>query len=121
MATLMRLDGLLQVFTGYPTDNTTNPNQYVAAVGGFGSSIHIGPSITLRVMASDTINMRVSSWFNQGGNPASRLQLPVANLVSALSAGLTPVAALGPEGAVVLSTTTLLQPDAQNFINTLPR
>jgi RHS repeat-associated protein len=102
--------------TGYPTDNTTNPNAYVAAVGGSTSAVHIGPSITLRVMAQDTIYMRVSSWYNQGSHPASYLPLPVGNLVSALSTGLTGAAA-ATEGAVVLSTSGLLQPDATNFIN----
>jgi len=106
--------------SGYPTDNTTNPNNYVASVGGAGatSSIHIGPSITLRVMSQDTLDFKVSSWYNQGSNPASKLPLPVANLVSALSAGLTAASAAGPEGVITtLPTTTLLQPDAQNFIN----
>jgi RHS repeat-associated protein len=102
--------------SGYPTDNSTNPNQYVAAVGGASSSVHIGPSITLRVMAQDTLSIRVSSWYNQGAHPASYFPLPVSNLVAALSSSLQAASYAGPEGAVVLPVTSLLQPDAQNFI-----
>ena len=102
--------------SGYPTDNSTNPNAYVAAVGGAIGGAHIGPSITLRVMAQDTLKIRVSSWYNQGTNPTSYLALPAANLASALSTGLTN-AATASEGAIVLPVTALLQPDALNFID----
>ena len=107
----------ISTISGYPTDNTTNPNQYVAAVGGASSSVHIGPNITLRIMAQDTMAIRVSSWYNQGANQASKLPLPVNNLVSALSAGLQVASAAGPEGSVILPVTSLLQPDAQAFID----
>lgn len=105
--------------SGYPPDNTTNPNAYVAAVGGLHSAVHIGPSITLKVMAQDTLFIRGSSWYNQGSNPASYLPLPVGNLMSALSTGLTG-AATAAEGSVVLGASGLLQPDATNFINSQP-
>lgn len=101
--------------SGYPTDNTTNPNQYVAAVGGNVGTTKIGPSITLRVMAKDTLVGTASSWYSQGSNPASYLPLPAANLVSALTAGLTGVATA--EGATVIPVTGLLQPDAAEFIS----
>ena len=102
--------------SGYPTDNSTNPNAYVAAVGGAIGGAHIGPSITLRVMAQDTLSIRASSWYNQGTHPTSYLALPAANLASALSTGLTN-AATASEGAIVLPVAALLQPDALNFIN----
>lgn len=100
---------------GYPTDGTTSPNTSVAAVGGLIGKTHIGPSITLKVMAADTLSIRTSSWYNQGTNPASKLPLPVADLISALSSGLTGAAA-ATEGPVTLSASGLLQPDASNFI-----
>jgi RHS repeat-associated protein len=101
--------------SGYPTDNTTNPNQYVAAVGGNVGTTKIGPSITLRVMAKDTLVGTASSWYSQGSNPASYLPLPAANLASALTAGLTGFA--GSEGGGVIPVTGLLQPDAAQFIS----
>jgi RHS repeat-associated protein len=107
----------ISTISGYPTDNTTSPNQYVSGVGGASSSLHLGPSITLRVMAQDTLSIRVSSWYNQAGHPASYLPIPVSNLVSALSAGLQAVSYAGPEGTAVLPVTGLLQPDAQAFID----
>ena len=102
--------------SGYPTDNTTSPNQYVAAVGG-ASYPKIGPAITLKVMAQDTLSLRVSSWYTQGSNPVySYLPMPAAGLASALSAGLNG-AARAAEGGAVIPVAGLLQPDALNFLN----
>jgi len=110
----------ISTITGYPTDTSTKPNQYVAAVGGLASAIHIGPSITLRVMAQDQISIRVSSWYNQGGHPASYLPLPAASLVAALTAGLTGVATATESGLSVIPTSGLFLPDATNFITSEP-
>lgn len=101
--------------SGYPSDGSTSPNSYVAAVGGTSGGTHIGPSITLKVMSKDTLTFTVSSWYNQGTNPASYLSLPAATLASALSTGLTG-AASATEGSVVIPVTGLLQPDAANFL-----
>jgi len=103
---------------GYPTDNTTSPNNYVAAVGGSSSSVKVGPAITLRVMAGDQLNLKVSSWYS-GTQPTSYLPLPVGNLVSALSAGLQGVYA-AEGGSAVLPVAGLLTPDATDFISSEP-
>jgi RHS repeat-associated protein len=104
----------ISLISGYPTDNTTSPNQYVAALGG-ASYPKIGPAITLKVMAQDTLSLRVSSWYKQGSS-YSYLPLPAANLASALSVALTG-AARAVEGGAVIPVSGLLQPDALNFIN----
>ncbi len=49
----------------YPSDNTTNPNSFVAKAQSDGN--RIGPSLTLRVMAGDTIRMAVSAAYNSTG------------------------------------------------------
>lgn len=101
--------------SGYPSDNTTSPNQYVAAVGGLQGTSKIGPSITLRVMARDTITMSVSDWYNTGGNTTSYLPLTAANLASALSSSLQGLAQ-EREGSFIVPVAGLLSPDAINFI-----
>src|SRR5690606_4750626 len=49
----------ISTISGYPTDNYTTPNAYVAKTNGSGNKI--GPSIILKVMAGDQFNIRVSS------------------------------------------------------------
>src|SRR5205085_4173858 len=57
------LRAAIQDINGYPTDdNYTDPNNYVAKV--IANQKKIGPGITLKVMAGDKINIRVSSWYN---------------------------------------------------------
>jgi RHS repeat-associated protein len=104
----------------YPTDNTTNPNQYVAGLGGLSSTVKIGPSITLRVMARDSIYAKVSSWYDQTSQTVSYNPLPVANLVAALSTSLTGVAATLDGVGTSIPSSGLLQPDASNFLTKEP-
>ena len=82
----------ISTIAGYPTDNTTSPNNEVAEVSGSGQKI--GPSITLKVMAGDHFNIKVSSWYRTNGatpgTPVSSLTDLVAGLINGLS---------GPAGA----------------------
>ena len=72
---------------GYPTDNYTNPNAYVAKTNGSGNKI--GPSIILKVMAGDQFNIRVSSWYKKNGsNPGSPNSI-ATDLVTSLINSLT--------------------------------
>lgn len=50
------------ITNGYPTDNTTNPNAYVAKISASGQKI--GPSLVLRVMAGDTIQIGATAAYN---------------------------------------------------------
>ena len=76
--------------TGYPTDNTTNPNQYVAKLNGTGNKI--GPSLVLRVMAGDTIQVGVKGYYSDpnalvnDNTPAQMAQALVQALGSIASA-----------------------------------
>ena len=54
--------------SGYPTDNTTVPNDSVARVNGSGQKA--GPSLLLKVMSGDTISMAVKSFYKTGTNSA---------------------------------------------------
>jgi len=48
----------------YPTDNTTNPNAYVAKTNASSGGQKIGPSLVLRVMAGDTIQINATGVYN---------------------------------------------------------
>ena len=47
---------------GYPTDATTNPNDYVAKLNATNGQ-KVGPSLVLRVMAGDTIQLGVKAFY----------------------------------------------------------
>lgn len=55
---------------GYPQDNTTNPNAAVARLNGL-SGQKIGPSLVLRVMAGDTIQLGVKAFYKSTGTSTS--------------------------------------------------
>jgi len=50
---------------GYPTDNTTSPNDSVARVNGNGPKT--GPSILLKVMSGDVVDVATKSFYKSGG------------------------------------------------------
>jgi RHS repeat-associated protein len=74
--------------SGFPADNSTDPNVYVAKVNGADGQ-KIGPSIVLRVMAGDTIQAGVKGFYTNPG-AATRSYAPsdmVAALVQAFAGG----------------------------------
>jgi RHS repeat-associated protein len=71
---------------GYPADAmTTDPNQFVAKLNGSGNKV--GPSIVLRVMAGDKVEIGVKSFFRSQGSVGAS-QDPVPQILSALAAGI---------------------------------
>jgi len=54
------------LISGYPTDNTTTPNDSVARLNGSGQKS--GPSLLLKVMSGDTVQMAVKSFYKTGTN-----------------------------------------------------
>jgi RHS repeat-associated protein len=81
---------------GYPTDNTTIPNDSVARVNGSGNKV--GPALLLKVMSGDSVVIGVKSFFRSGGtvgSPNSSLQ----NVLNTLAGGLFAVTA-GTHGAL---------------------
>ncbi|WPQ61694.1 DUF4329 domain-containing protein [Chitinophaga sancti] len=53
---------ITSISNGYPTDNTTSPNDYVAKLSATGQKI--GRSLVLRVMAGDTIRIGTTVAYN---------------------------------------------------------
>lgn len=66
---------------GYPVDNTTNPNEYVAGLNASNGQ-KIGPSLVLRVMAGDTIQLGVKAFYKSTG--ASTSTTTSSNMLIAL-------------------------------------
>jgi RHS repeat-associated protein len=96
----------------YPADGTTDPNDKVARVGG--NYPKIGPSITLKVMAGDKVNLRASSWYRSGGSSYGTPVSPLTELVQALTSGVVKT----KEGASLtdLQSSGVLNTPAQGFL-----
>lgn len=72
---------------GYQSDNLTNPDDNIAATNGVDGR-KIGPSLVLRVMAGDTLQVAVSAFYKSGGDPKTRKNFG-AQMVSALVQALS--------------------------------
>ncbi len=109
---------------GYPTDNTTTPNDNVAKVSGATGDHKIGPSIVLKVMAGDKFNVKVSSWYRTNGVALQQPVSPLNDLILALANGLSGAVSGATHGAAVTPTdiqnTGLLSPNATQFLSSQP-
>ncbi|MGB4816386.1 MAG: RHS repeat-associated core domain-containing protein, partial [Ferruginibacter sp.] len=102
---------------GYPADTYTSPNDYVAKVSGDGNKI--GPSITLKVMAGDKFNIRVTSWYRLNGAAPGNPVNPLTSLLAAMQGGVGGAAAAS-HGATIgaqLQNGNILTPAATQFLN----
>ncbi len=71
---------------GYPVDgSTTNPNDSLARVNGSGKKI--GPSLVLRVMSGDRVDLGVKSFYRPQGSPGPNSD-PLADILSSLAEGI---------------------------------
>lgn len=75
---------------GYPVDTTlTNPNNYVSKVNGSGNKI--GPSLTLKVMSGDTVDIAVKSFYRPNGSAGGNSN-PLPDILASLASGIVSVA-----------------------------
>jgi RHS repeat-associated protein len=109
---------------GYPaTDIFTvpNTNNYVAKVQAIAGSQKIGPSLTLKVMKGDSINIRVSSWYKlNGATPTTPpINTTLANIVGSLISGISGSAVVNTHGVTANQFTTAnsFTPDVTTFLN----
>jgi RHS repeat-associated protein len=74
--------------SGYPTDNTTNPNAFVAKLNASNGQ-KIGPSLVLRVMAGDSITIAVKALYKNAGasTPYTTSSSMVTSILQAFSGG----------------------------------
>jgi RHS repeat-associated protein len=102
--------------SGYPADTYTSPNDYIQQLSG--SGFKIGTGIVLKVMRGDQFNIRVSSWYNNGGNSPGTPVSILSNLISALCGGVGGMT--GVHGGVTttqLQNSNVFSPGATNFLN----
>jgi RHS repeat-associated protein len=99
---------------GYPEDNFFTPNERVAETRGTGNKI--GPSILLKVMSGDKVNVSVSSWYRTNHTDPIEQANPLNDLLSALATSVAPVSS----GKVLQSdllSSGFLTTDLTDFLN----
>jgi RHS repeat-associated protein len=74
---------------GYPTDNTTVPNDSVAVVSGSGNKV--GPTLVLKVMSGDVVDIGVKSFYRPNGSPGSNSS-PLNDILNSLANGIVGIA-----------------------------
>lgn len=103
----------------YPEDNTTNPNEYVSRLNGYGKKT--GAAITLKVMAGDKIDLGVKVWYPESGTQLSTPNNPedilpsLVNTLSGATSGLTGGKATATE---LSATTSPFWAGIQSFLDT---
>ncbi|ACU61681.1 hypothetical protein Cpin_4225 [Chitinophaga pinensis DSM 2588] len=69
---------------GYPQDETTQENKSVAKLNGKIGGKKIGPSIVLRVMVGDTVQINARAFYKSEGPTDNGNQAPIEDMVSGL-------------------------------------
>ena len=100
---------------GYPTDNTTSPNDSLAKVNGSGQKV--GPSIILKVMSGDVVDIAAKSYWTTNGNPPTNPS--ITDVLNSLANGIVTLTG-GSKGTIAQLNTTSspLYAALNNFINT---
>ncbi|NLR68737.1 hypothetical protein HGH92_30825 [Chitinophaga varians] len=92
---------------GYPADESAGKNESVAKLTATGTGKKIGPSLVLRVMAGDTIQLSSKAFYKSNGpanksNPAVPAESMVADLINAFGGTVSADATHGaPASAAV--------------------
>jgi RHS repeat-associated protein len=102
---------------GYPSDQTTSPNNYVAGLNGGDAGPKIGPGITLKVMAGDQFSIRVSSWYRLNGVQPASPNSPLGDLVTTLINSVAGMPGVGhPSLAMLQSSGSPVGPSFTQFL-----
>jgi RHS repeat-associated protein len=102
--------------SGYPTDTTTNPNNYVIKVSGVTGGNKIGPGITLKVMAGDQFSIKVSSWYKTNGISPGTPVSPLSDLLSALIGGVGGLPGGHLNSGQLLTNSAVISPNVGQFL-----
>jgi RHS repeat-associated protein len=90
---------------GYPNDvSVTNPNDTVFKVNGNPGGHKMGPSLLLKVMSGDKIDIAVQSFYNSGTTSAPNSS--VTDVLASLATGIVNTAAGGKGSLTDLNNTT---------------
>jgi RHS repeat-associated protein len=103
---------------GYPTDTTTNPNNYVAKLHvGSGGQPVIGPGVVLKVMAGDQFSVRVNVWYQLNGTtPQQPTTSPLTDIVTALIGGIGRIQGESPIVTALQNNSTPLSSNVMQFL-----
>ncbi|MGN7724011.1 RHS repeat-associated core domain-containing protein, partial [Chitinophaga sp. 22620] len=84
--------------TGYPQDATTQQNSFVAKLNGENPDKKIGPSLVLKVMAGDTIQIGAKAFYKSGPTPQNKKMAPPEDMLNALISAFTGGQTPGQQG-----------------------
>ena len=101
---------------GYPTDTTTNPNQYVAELYSNGNNTVIGPGVVLKVMAGDQFSVRAESWYQLNGTTPGTPLNPLTDVVTALITGIAAAPGEGATATALQANSAPLSPSVLQFL-----
>jgi RHS repeat-associated protein len=105
--------------SGYPTDTTTNPNNYVAGLSSADGSQKIGPAIVLKVMAGDKFSIRASSWYSLNAATPQTPVSPLTDIVTALISGVGVLPGGGhPLPSTLQTNSSFLSGNVNTFLTT---
>jgi RHS repeat-associated protein len=69
---------------GYPEDQTTEDNKFVAKLNAKAGGKKIGPSLVLRVMAGDTVQINAKAFYKSQGPTDNTAKAPVEDMIAGL-------------------------------------
>jgi RHS repeat-associated protein len=102
----------------YPTDNTTSPNDFIHKLSGSGTKV--GSSITLKVMAGDKFNVKVSSWYKTNNvnpdPPTPILQDLISGFLGGVGGAIS--SSHGTTTTTQIQNSGVLTPNINNFLGT---
>ncbi|PSL34555.1 DUF6443 domain-containing protein [Chitinophaga ginsengisoli] len=70
--------------SGYPDDQTTEQNKFVAKLNAKAGGKKIGPSLVLRVMVGDTVQIKAKAFYKSQGPSDNNGKAPVEDMVAGL-------------------------------------
>ncbi|MCF6405179.1 RHS repeat-associated core domain-containing protein [Chitinophaga filiformis] len=70
--------------SGYPEDQTTDKNKFVAKLNAKAGGKKIGPSLVLRVMAGDTVQIKAKAFYKSQGPTDNNGKAPVEDMIAGL-------------------------------------
>ncbi|WP_343669073.1 DUF6443 domain-containing protein [Chitinophaga sp.] len=108
--------------TGYNQAGSTTTNKYVAKTNGSTGGNKIGPSIVLRVMAGDTIQIGADAFYKSSASVGNTSNSPVSSIVAGFLQALTGSSSTSGEHSLTAAdnsvmTTSLNNNDYSQLIN----
>jgi RHS repeat-associated protein len=73
-----------EIPSGYPADQTTEENKFAAKLNAKGGGKKIGPSLVLRVMAGDTVQIKAKAFYKSQGPNDNNGKAPVEDMIAGL-------------------------------------